>query len=90
MIYRKLPPALAAESEAPAAPLCQSKRTVYKLAALFSLDAFGGGFIVQSLLALWLYQTFQISVTSKAYTSSMAANSSSLCVMSSARKRSRR
>src|SRR5207247_3634238 len=32
--------------EAPAAPLRQSKRTVYKLAALFSLDAFGGGFIV--------------------------------------------
>jgi MFS family permease len=61
LIYRKLPPALAAESEAAAAPLCQSKRTVYKLAALFSLDAFGGGFIVQSLLALWMFEKYQLS-----------------------------
>jgi hypothetical protein len=30
--------------------LRQSKRIVYTLAALFSLDAFAGGFIVQSLL----------------------------------------
>ncbi len=35
---------------------------VYKLAALFSLDAFACGFIVQSLLALWLFQRFQISL----------------------------
>src|SRR5207249_4003218 len=62
LIYRKLPPTLAAGSEAPAAPLCQSKRTVYKLAALFSLDAFGGGFIVQSLLALWLFERFHLAV----------------------------
>src|SRR5436309_12519256 len=31
------------------------------LAALFSLDAFGGGFIVQSLLALWLFEKYQLS-----------------------------
>jgi predicted MFS family arabinose efflux permease len=31
------------------------------LAALFSIDAFGGGFAVQSLLVLWLYQRFQLS-----------------------------
>src|SRR5262249_26175015 len=30
--------------------------------ALFSLDAFAGGFIVQSLLALWLFERFQISL----------------------------
>ena len=29
---------------------------VLRLAALFSLDSFGGGFVVQSLLVLWLYQ----------------------------------
>jgi predicted MFS family arabinose efflux permease len=28
------------------------------LAALFSLDAFGGGFVVQSMLVLWLSQRF--------------------------------
>ncbi len=32
---------------------------VIRLAALFSLDAFAGGFVVQSLLALWLFQRFR-------------------------------
>ena len=36
---------------------------VYKLAALFSLDAFAGGFVVQSLLALWLFQRFDMSLS---------------------------
>ena len=30
--------------------------------ALFSLDAFGGGFVVQSMVALWLYQRFGMSL----------------------------
>jgi predicted MFS family arabinose efflux permease len=29
---------------------------------LFSLDSFGGGFVVQSLLALWLFQRFEVSI----------------------------
>jgi MFS family permease len=61
LVYRRLPSALATEAEAPAAPLGQSRRIVYLLAALFSLDAFGGGFIVQSMLALWLFEKFQLS-----------------------------
>ena len=61
LVYRKLPAGLATESEAPAALLHRSKRIVYVLAALFSLDAFGGGFIVQSMLALWLFEKFQLS-----------------------------
>jgi MFS family permease len=62
LIYHKLPAGIAAEAEAPAAPLHDSKRIVYTLAALFSLDAFGGGFIVQSLLALWLFEKYQLSM----------------------------
>jgi MFS family permease len=62
MIYRKLPAAFAADTQAPTAPLEKSKRVVYALAALFSLDAFGGGFIVQSMLALWLFERFQLSI----------------------------
>jgi MFS family permease len=38
--------------------LHRSKRTVMKLSALFSLDAFGGGFIVQSILAYWFFVRF--------------------------------
>ena len=45
-----------------ARPLGKSKRRVFTLAALFSLDAFGGGFVVQSLLALWLLQRFDLGL----------------------------
>jgi MFS family permease len=41
--------------------LDRSRPVVLRLAALFSLDAFGGGFIVQSMLALWLFQAFHLS-----------------------------
>ena len=61
--YRGLP--ATAESTGPivAVPLRESKKRVYTLAALFSLDAFGGGFVVQSMVALWLYQRFGLSLT---------------------------
>ena len=60
-IYLCLPHAHA-EQRPPAAPLKESRTVVYKLAALFSLDAFAGGFVVQSLLALWLFQKFDMSL----------------------------
>jgi MFS family permease len=44
------------------APLLKSRRIVLHLAALFSLDSLGGGFVVQSLLALWLFQRFNLAV----------------------------
>src|SRR6185436_7370096 len=62
LIYRRLPGSLETEIGAPAAPLRESKRIVYTLAAFFSLDAFGGGFIVQSMLALWLFEKFALSI----------------------------
>jgi MFS family permease len=43
--------------------LGESKGIVLTLAALFSIDAFGGGFFVQSLLALWLFDRFDLSVS---------------------------
>lgn len=60
-LYRHLPHAHAGERRA-SAPLGPSRGIVYKLAALFSLDAFAGGFAVQSLLALWLFQRFGLSL----------------------------
>jgi len=47
-------------------PLGPSRGIVYRMAAVFSIDAFSGGLLVQSLLALWLFQTFGISVTAAA------------------------
>jgi MFS family permease len=62
LVYRGLPKALATEARQAMAPLQQSKKRVYTLAALFSLDAFAGGFVVQSMVALWLYQRFGMSL----------------------------
>lgn len=44
-------------------PLTRSRAIVLKLAALFSVDAFAGGFAVQSLMALWLFEKFGMSLT---------------------------
>jgi MFS family permease len=44
------------------AALGPSRGRVLALAALFSLDSFGGGLVVQSLLALWLFQRFELSL----------------------------
>jgi MFS family permease len=63
LLYRRLPdvsPDAAQESPTPLGP---SRAVVVKLAALFSVDAFAGGLAVQSLLALWLFQRFHLSLT---------------------------
>src|SRR3984893_7735884 len=61
-VYQRLP-RTPVEPSRPVAPLGPSRHVVYKLAALFSVDAFAGGFIVQSLLALWLFEKFELSLT---------------------------
>ncbi|MCC6792824.1 MAG: MFS transporter [Thermomicrobiales bacterium] len=60
--YRTLSPAIEPADKGANTPLGPSRPIVYKLAALFSLDSFAGGFVVQSLLALWLFQRFDLSV----------------------------
>jgi MFS family permease len=60
--YRALTSAVEPPRQTNTKPLHQSKGIVYKLAALFSLDSFAGGFVVQSLLALWLFERFDLSV----------------------------
>jgi MFS family permease len=62
-IYRYLPHAQPQEVASRPVALGPSKGIVYKLAALFSLDAFAGGFAVQSLVALWLFERFGLSLT---------------------------
>jgi MFS family permease len=61
-LYRKLPQAQGQVAGA-STPLGPSRWIVYKLAALFSLDSFAGGFIVQSLMALWLFERFDLSLS---------------------------
>src|SRR5215510_350138 len=66
LLYRPLSPAVEVADRTPETPLGPSKKLVYGMAALFGMDSFGTGFLVQSLLALWLYQAFQVSITTTA------------------------
>jgi hypothetical protein len=61
-LYGRVPRA-AAKERVRHAPLGPSRGTVYKLAALFCIDAFAGGFIAQSLLVLWLFERFDLSLS---------------------------
>ena len=61
-LYRLVPHTRAGDRTSHA-PLGPSRGTVYKLAALFSVDAFAGGFVAQSLLVLWLFQKFDLSLS---------------------------
>src|SRR6267378_396470 len=61
-LYLRLPDAHVEETK-PAAPLGPSRGIVWRLAGLFSLDSFAGGLIVNSLLALWLFERFGMSLT---------------------------
>ncbi len=62
VVYRRLSPAVEPPPSPRAAPLVQSRQIVLQLSALFSVDAFGGGFVVQSILALWLFHRFAVPV----------------------------
>jgi MFS family permease len=61
LAYWGLPKDDSTERRPSGGSLVKSKKMVYKLAALFSLDAFGGGLVLDSMLVLWLYDKFQLS-----------------------------
>ncbi|MCM2322782.1 MAG: MFS transporter [Oligoflexia bacterium] len=61
--FRRLSPAVEAAKPVQASlasrfGLHRSARTVVRLSALFSLDAFAGGFVIQSFLAYWFHLRF--------------------------------
>jgi predicted MFS family arabinose efflux permease len=62
LLFASLSPAV--EPQAEAVPrgrtlgLHRSRGVVFRLSALFALDAFAGGFVVQTLLAYWLHIRF--------------------------------
>jgi len=61
LLYRSLPTADIDTGKRPA-PVGPSRRIVFKLAILFSVDAFAGGLVVNSLLTLWLFERFGLSL----------------------------
>ncbi|MGE0878232.1 MAG: MFS transporter [Acidimicrobiia bacterium] len=62
VLYRRLSPSIEPSQDEDRRALGPSRSIVYRLAAVFCVDAFGGGFAVQSLIALWLYRRFDLSV----------------------------
>ena len=61
LLYRGLP-SPQVEEQKPAVPLGPSRGVVWRLAALFSIDSFAGGLVLNSLLALWLFERFGMSL----------------------------
>jgi MFS family permease len=61
LLYLGLPDPKAGE-EKPNVPLGPSRGIVWRLAALFSIDSFAGGLVLNSLLALWLFDRFGMSL----------------------------
>jgi MFS family permease len=62
LIYRGVSDTRIKAGGTPHVPLGLSRGIVYRLTALFSVDAFGGGFFVQTILALWLLQAYRLPV----------------------------
>jgi MFS family permease len=62
-MYARIPADQTPAADKPVKPLGPSRAIVYKMAALFSIDAFAGGFAVQSLIALWLFTVHGLSLS---------------------------
>lgn len=62
VLYRRLPRRRPQEHAVSRSPLGPSRAIVLKLAALFSVDAFAGGLLVNTLLALWMFERFDLSL----------------------------
>lgn len=62
LIYAQIPRDTTPAEAKPVAALGPSRGIVYRMAALFAIDSFAGGFAVQSLVALWLFNKFGVSL----------------------------
>jgi MFS family permease len=65
LVYRRIHDVDPARGAAPQ-KLGPSRGIVYRLTVLFGVDAFAGGFLVQTILALWLFRTFALSIEAAA------------------------
>lgn len=65
VLYSQLPRIPLADTSTSRTALSpQSRKTVFTLSALFSLDSFGGGFATQAIFALWMLGRFNVSIES--------------------------
>ena len=65
LLFSQLSPAVEVRATTRVTPtrigLHRSRNIVFKLSALFAMDAFAGGFIVQSLVAYWFHVRFGVA-----------------------------
>ena len=71
LVFSRLSPAAEAVNRGAKAPfrltlagisgIDRSRHVVFKLSGLFALDAFGGGFVIQSFAAYWFYLRFGVN-----------------------------
>ncbi len=64
--FLRLSPAIESRAEARATSMFRvdrSRRVVMRLSALFALDSFAGGFVVQSIVAYWFHVRFGLSAS---------------------------
>ena len=72
--YRTLPAdPIATVDAAPRHGLHRSRSVVLKMAAVFSLDSLGGGFVIQTMLILWLHERWGMSAASAGLLFSVAS-----------------
>ena len=60
LVYWRLPDT-PGRAPAAGAPRFPSRRLIYRIAGLFALDSFAGGFVLQSLLVYWLYAQYALT-----------------------------
>jgi len=64
MLFTRLSPIIETDAPSPSIErrfgLHRSRGVVAKLSALFALDALGGGFVIQSIIAYWFYLRFGV------------------------------
>ncbi len=85
----ELPPARQVPSNPMLLGLHKSKGVVFKLSCLFALDAFGGGFIVQSIAVYWFHVRFGVSASTLGaifFGANLLAGISALAAVSLARR----
>src|SRR4249920_790684 len=63
----------------------RSKQIVAKLSALFAIDSFAGGFVIQSIVSLWFYTRFGADLTTLSYIFSAAGVLTALSYIAAAK-----
>lgn len=63
----------------------KSKQIVTKLSALFAIDSFAGGFVIQSIISLWFYARFGADLSTISYILSISGVVTAFSFMAAAR-----